>query len=123
MASLHAEVVPGGSTEISGGGVHPDARGLLGLQADDNGREGRGEGVAEYGEDKDYVKVCDLFTQFGSDNRTFQADRKTKKSAKMFERELHRCLKTATFKDKYSYRTQGRLYSVGKVLLGFKTRV
>lgn len=73
--------------------------------------------AVEPGEDKDFVKVCDLYADFCAANRAFQGDKKTKKSAKMFERELHRCLGTKHFKDRHSVRSCGKIISIGKVLM------
>lgn len=47
-------------------------------------------------------------------------NRKIKKTPETFEKDLHRCLGKDSFKGKYSYRTQGKLVSVGKIFLGFK---
>ncbi|KAL3159504.1 hypothetical protein ABBQ38_009922 [Trebouxia sp. C0009 RCD-2024] len=68
----------------------------------------------------DFIKVCDLYTKFCSDNRSFQADRKTKKTPKMFERELHRCLKKEHFKPKHHYKLHGKACMAGKVFIGYK---
>lgn len=76
--------------------------------------------AVEGGDDKDFVKVCDMFAAFSSANRAFQADKKTKKTAKMFEKELHRCLGTDRFKVKHQFKVGGRPTSVGKVFVGLR---
>lgn len=75
--------------------------------------------VQEGGSD-DFVKVCDLYAGFCAANRSFQADKKTKKTTKMFERELHRCLKTDAFKTKHHYKLQERQCMAGKVFVGYR---
>lgn len=74
----------------------------------------------QVGEARDYIKVNDLFQSFTADNRDLQRDKKTKKTAKMFERELHRCLGTTGFKEKHQYRVEGRKVTLGKVFMGYK---
>ena len=74
----------------------------------------------EEGENREYVRVCDLYHRFCNDNRSFQADKKTKKSAKGFERELHRCLNTDRFKERHQLRVQGKNVTAGKVFLNYK---
>lgn len=74
----------------------------------------------QQGGPRDYVKVCDLFLQYCQDNRALQADRKTKKTQKMFEEELHKCLGTELFKPKHQYRSCGRVISANKVFMTFK---
>lgn len=78
--------------------------------------------VVEEGDDKSYVKVCDLYAQFNSDNRAFQADKKTKKSAKMFERELHRCLGGGNFKERHQYRLPGKVMSANRVFMNYRLK-
>lgn len=46
-------------------------------------------------EDKEYMKISDMFAEFSAANRSFQSDKKTKKTAKAFEKELHRCMSSA----------------------------
>ena len=76
--------------------------------------------AVEDGADKEYVKVNDLFQTFTAEHRDLQRDKKTKKTAKMFERELHRCLGTDHFKEKHQYRVEGRKVTLGKVFMGYK---
>lgn len=74
----------------------------------------------EKGNDKEYVKVIDLYQAFTAANRDLQRDKKTKKTAKMFEKELQRCLGLDTFKDKHQYKYEGKNITVGKVFLSFR---
>lgn len=79
------------------------------------------DSVLQPGEADDFVKVCDLFQEFGIANRAFQNDRKTKKTAGMFEKELHRILGGRCFKSTHKYTlSNGKQTTAGRVFMGLK---
>lgn len=74
----------------------------------------------EQGEDKDFVKVCDLFGAFSEQYRSLQQDKRTKKNMKDFEKGLKRCLGANRFKDRYQPRVNGKQVAAGRVFLNFR---
>ncbi len=74
------------------------------------------EGTIVRGNDKDYVKVVDLY-------RVFKRDAKrTKEEPKVFEREVTRIIGATRFKQKHQFRKDGRKMCVGKVFMNYKFR-
>lgn len=76
--------------------------------------------TVQEGDEKDYIKVCDLYADFNIANRAFQGDKKTRKSVKVFERDLHRCLEPSRFKEKHQVKVAGKNVTTGKVFMGYK---
>ena len=76
----------------------------------------------EPGDDRDYIKVGDLFKVYDEQYRGLQQNAKTKKTLKGFEESLKRCLGTKNFKECHQLRVDGRKIKPGRVFLKYRER-
>lgn len=81
------------------------------------------DGAVEQGEVTDFIKLKDLYHDFEESYKLLQRDKKTKKTFKMFESALGRCLQGAVFKAKHDYSAPcGKKTSARNVVLGYKVK-
>lgn len=58
-----------------------------------------------------------MYADFIADNRVLQSHKKTKKSVRMFERELHKCWGKGDFRERYQHRVNGKNVMADRVFM------
>ena len=77
--------------------------------------------AVEPGDEDDFVKMKELYSDFDEAYRSLQRDKKTKKNSKVFQSSVERLLPDA-FRARFTYYTGGKRHEATSVVTGFKKR-